>query len=132
MSSSAAKGAPKTTMSSSPIILSKVPLCLNTISIISEKYSLSVITTCSGSIFSDIEVKPLISVNNIVTSLSSPPKLSFVSSSNRLSTTCLETYLLNVFLTLLTSDISSMAITNPSALPLISILGAADTLTIVS
>ena len=84
-------------------------------SIISEKYSFNVDTTVFGSIFSDIEVKPLISVNKTVASRSSPPKFKLDWLSKISSTTCLETYLLNVFLTLLTSEISSIAITKPSA-----------------
>ena len=101
-------------------------------SIISEKYSFKVVTTLSGSIFSDIEVKPLMSVNKIVTSLCSPPRLSFPSSPKSSSTTCFDTYLLNVFFTLLTSEMSSIAKTDPCLFPAGSSLGDMDTLIIVS
>ena len=67
-SSSVESGAPHSAMIASPMNLSSVPPLRNTISTISVKYSRSRCATSSGAIFSDIEVKPRMSVNMITTS----------------------------------------------------------------
>ena len=79
--------------------------------------------------FSDMDVKPLISVNSIVTFLNSPPRFSPSLESSNLSTICLETYLLKVFLILFCWVISSMAITVPVMAISLPILGDTEIFT---
>src|SRR3989338_8384908 len=55
--------------------LSTVPPCLNTIRVISVRYSRSISVTCSGSSFSEIEVKPRRSENSTVTRRRLEPRL---------------------------------------------------------
>ena len=61
-------GAPKYTISASPMNLSSVPPLRNTTSTMRARYSLSSATTCGLSIRSAMVVKPRMSENSSVTS----------------------------------------------------------------
>ena len=54
-------------MMQSPMYLSTVPPCWKTTSVISVRYSRSISATCSGSTFSEIDVKPRMSEKSTVT-----------------------------------------------------------------
>ena len=77
-SSAAPIGAPHCAITASPMNLSSVPPCLNTISTITVKYSLSSRATSSGFIDSESAVKPRMSLKSTATVLLSPPSLSCV------------------------------------------------------
>ena len=66
-SSACARGAPQFAMMASPMNLSRVPPCSNTMSTISLKYSLSSFTKSSGAMRSDIGVNPQMSLKRIAT-----------------------------------------------------------------
>ena len=110
-------GAPYKTINSSPIILSNVPLYLNTTSIILSKKRFNNVTTLDASRRSDIEVNPLISENKTHTSCSIPPNSKDSSFKSNSSTIFSETYFLNVDFTLFMSDRSSIEITDPEFTP---------------
>ena len=71
--SSLATGAPHRAMRASPMNLSSVPPCSNTIPTISVKYSVSSDAMSSGLIFSDIGVNPRMSEKNTTTGRLVPP-----------------------------------------------------------
>ena len=62
-------------MTQSPMYLSTVPPCRNTISVISLRYSRSISATCSGSSRSDSVVNPRLSEKSTVTSRRVEPRL---------------------------------------------------------
>ena len=72
-SSAWAIGAPHSAMMASPMNLSSVPECSNTISTISVKYSVRRPAISSGFIVSDIGVKPRMSEKNTTTGRFVPP-----------------------------------------------------------
>lgn len=69
-------GAPKNHITASHIYLSRVPPCVVSISVISERYSLMSVNIFSVQSCSEIVVNPAISENITVISLFSPPSLS--------------------------------------------------------
>ena len=68
-------GAPQIAKTASPMYLISVPPVSNSVRVISEKYALSIVAVSVAVIFSAIAVKPLISVNSAVPTISSPPRL---------------------------------------------------------
>ena len=72
-SSSCAIGAPHSAMIASPMNLSSVPECSNTISTISVKYSVSRVAISSGPMVSESGVKPRMSEKKITTGRFWPP-----------------------------------------------------------
>ena len=86
----------KATMQS-PMYLSTVPSCFRMISVKAERYSLSMVVSSSGVIFSDMVVKPARSRKKAVMSRFSPPRESLDGSLVMISTTLGDRYCPKVF-----------------------------------
>ena len=86
-------GSPNIAITASPINLLITPLYFVIIGSIAEKYSFKMFDTSSADILSDIDVKPLMSANNIVTSARLPPSFTLSMSLTTFCITSFEIYL---------------------------------------